>query len=232
MSEGVKQLTSTKSSFTERELIEQTAIEGQTRGLSAQQVRHGVFAKLEPARRVKVEAERHEYRDSDMVRLGEHQDGYERFTTGELYRLEQEIIQMADHGREIAKHCVSDATLAKALSSKPTLKTEQVEAATHITQGPGSVKCVSGWAGTGKTYMLDAVRDAWEKDGYTVLGSALSGKAASELSEGAHIKSVTIAKLIYDLDNPGYRDRLTLDSKTVLVVDEAGMVGTRRSIGW
>ena len=62
---------------------------------------------------VKVEAERHEYRDSEMVRLGEHQDGYERFTTGELYRLEQEIIQMVDQGRESTKHCVSDATLGQ-----------------------------------------------------------------------------------------------------------------------
>ena len=38
VSEALKQLTSSKSSFTERELIEQTAIEGQTRGLFAKQI--------------------------------------------------------------------------------------------------------------------------------------------------------------------------------------------------
>ena len=65
-------------------------------------------------------------------------------------------------------------------------------------------------------------------DGYTVYGAALSGKAAKELSKGANIKSATIAKWIYDLDRPGRKDRLTLDSKTILVVDEAGMVGTRQ----
>ena len=46
--------------------------------------------------------------------------------------------------------------------------------------------------------------------------------------EGRNIKSATIAKWIYDLDNPGRKDRLTLDSKSILVIDEAGMVGSRQ----
>ena len=118
--------------------------------------------------------------------------------------------------------------MAAALAAKPTLRDEQVKAVSHVTQDSGSVQCVCGWAGTGKTFMLDAARLAWEGDGYTVYGSALSGKAAKELSKGANIKSATIAKWIYDLDHPGRKDRLTLDSKTILVVDEAGMVGTRQ----
>lgn len=217
--EALKQLTSSKSSFTEKALIEQTAVEGQTRGLFADQIRLGVFAELEGAKLG--------LRDTQAVYLGDHADGYKRFTTKELFKLEQEILQTAERGRHSREHCVSDTTLAKALSSKPTLKAEQVEAVKHITQGAGSVKCVSGWAGTGKTYALDTARLALEEEGYRVLGCALSGKAAKELSRGANIESVTIAKLIYDLDNPGRKDRLTLDSKTVLIVDEAGMVGTR-----
>src|SRR5512135_1295735 len=134
---------------------------------------------------------------------------------------------MADQGWESTEYSVSDEALAKAIAAKPTLKTEQKEATKHITQGKGCVKCVSGWAGTGKTYMLDTARLAWEAEGYRVLGCALSGKAAEELSKGANIESVTIAKLIYDLDNPGRNNRLTLDRRTVLVVDEAGMIGTR-----
>ena len=217
--EALKQLTSSASSFTERKLLEHTAVDAQTRGLFAKQIRLEVFAELERARLGIGGAQ--------VVHLGEHRDGYERFTTRELFKLEQEIIEMADRGRESIEHCVSDAALAKALSSKPTLKAEQMEAVKHITQGAGSVQCVSGWAGTGKTYTLDTARLALEAEGYTVYGCALSGKAAKELSKGANIKSVTIAKLIYDLDNQGRKDRLTLDSKTVLVVDEAGMVGTR-----
>ena len=105
-----------------------------------------------------------------MISLGRHADGYERFTTRE--ELEREIIDAAERGRQRSEHRVSDSTLAKAVAAKPTLRAEQVEAVRHITQFAGRVQCVCGWAGTGKTFMLDAVRLAWERDGYTVYGSA------------------------------------------------------------
>ena len=57
------------------------------------------------------------------------------------------------------------------------------------------------------------------------LGAKRQGRQGA--LEGAHLKSATIAKWIYDLDNPGRKDRLTLDTKSILVIDEAGMVGTR-----
>ena len=221
VSEALKKLTSNASTFTERKLIEQTAVEAQMRGLFANQVRLEVFFELERARRGSD--------DSQVVCLREQRDGYERFTTRELFKLEEEILQMAERGRRQSReHRVSDLSLAAALAAKPTLRDEQVKAVRHVTQNSGNVQCVCGWAGTGKTFMLDAARLAWERHGYTVYGAALSGKAAKELSKGANIGSATIAKWIYDLDRPGRKDRLTLDSKTILVVDEAGMVGTRQ----
>src|SRR5512135_2797836 len=220
VSEALTYLTSSKSSFTERELIEQTAIEGQSRGLFAEQILHEVSSVLKPATREIRE-------DTDVVRLDVHRDGYERFTTRELFEREQEIIEAAERGRHSCEHCVSDEAQAAAHAAKPTLSTEQVRAFYRVTRNEGNIQCVRGWAGTGKTYLVDAARIAWEADGYRVLGCALSGKAASGLSNGANIKAVTVAKLIYDLDNPGVKNRLTLDSKTILVVDEAGMVGTR-----
>ena len=225
LEEALKQLTSSGSAFTERDLIKQTAIEGQTRGLSAEHIREAVSSAIKPAT--------HEIReDTEVVRLGMQQDGYERFTTRELFKCEQEIIQSVERRRHSRAHPVTEGNLLQAIPTKRPVKTEQIAAAKHVTQGEGDVVCVSGRAGTGKTTMVGIARRAWEKEGYTVLGCALSGKAAGQLSEGAHLKSVTVAKLIYDLDNPGRKDRLTLDSKTVLVVDEAGMVGTRASIDW
>ena len=217
--EALKEITSRESSFTPRKLLEQAAIEGQTRGLGANEIRRGVGAELELARRGKSQ---------HVVHLGQHRDRYERFTTREFYELEQDIIQTGERGRQSREHCVSDTALAAALAAKPTLRAEQVKAVGHITQEAGRVQCVSGWAGSGKTFMLDAARLAWEADGYTVYGSALSGKAAEELSKGANIKSATIAKWIYDLDHPERKERLALDSKSILVIDEAGMVGSRQ----
>ena len=79
-------------------------------------------------------------------------------------------------------------------------------------------------AGTGKTFSLDAARDAWQRSGHHVIGTALAARAAAELEATAGIPSHTIASLLADLDHP---DHGRLRANTVLVVDEAGMVGTR-----
>jgi len=72
--------------------------------------------------------------------------------------------------------------------------------------------------------MLGVAREAWEAAGYTVRGAALSGIAAENLEGGSSIASRTIASL----EHAWRRDRDRLTSRDVLVVDEAGMVGTRQ----
>jgi len=77
-------------------------------------------------------------------------------------------------------------------------------------------------AGTGKTYALEAARAAWQASDQHVVGCALSARAARELQEQTAIPSITIAKLLGDLSQ-GWAP----EPCQVLVVDEAGMVGTR-----
>jgi Ti-type conjugative transfer relaxase TraA len=111
------------------------------------------------------------------------------------------------------------------------LSEEQRRAIFDITQREGNIKAVSGMAGTGKTTMLQAAREVWEEQGYTVIGASLAAIAAKNLETEAGIKSQTIAKLLYDIDQleKGRAGKPhPLDAKTVLVVDEAGMVGTRQ----
>ena len=57
-----------------------------------------------------------------------------------------------------------------------------------------------------------------------MIGTALAARAAAELEATAGIPSHTIASLLADLDHP---DHGRLPANSVLVVDEAGMVGTR-----
>jgi len=84
---------------------------------------------------------------------------------------------------------------------------------------------VVGKAGAGKTFALDVARQAWQRDGHRVIGAALARRAADELEQGAGIESTTIAALLLDLR----RDpAVLLDARTALVIDEAGMVGTRQ----
>ena len=72
--------------------------------------------------------------------------------------------------------------------------------------------------------MLGVAREAWEAAGYEVRGAALSGIAAENLESGSGISSRTIASL----EHGWQQGRAGPSSRDVLVVDEAGMVGTRQ----
>ena len=103
------------------------------------------------------------------------------------------------------------------------LSGEQADALAHVTDGR-DLGIVVGHAGTGKSAMLGVAREAWEAAGYEVRGVALSGIAAENLESGSGIASRTIASMEHGWKNG--RDLLT--SRDVLVIDEAGMVGTRQ----
>jgi ATP-dependent exoDNAse (exonuclease V) alpha subunit len=72
--------------------------------------------------------------------------------------------------------------------------------------------------------MLGVARDAWEKSGYLVRGAALSVIAAENLENGSAIPSRTIASL----EHGWAQGRDLLTSRDILVIDEAGMVGSRQ----
>ena len=85
---------------------------------------------------------------------------------------------------------------------------------------------VIGHAGAGKTFALDAARSAWHASGHAVVGCSLSARAARNLEATAGIASDTADKLLSDLD----AGRRALDARSVVVVDEAGMLGSRRLV--
>src|SRR3546814_18798283 len=72
--------------------------------------------------------------------------------------------------------------------------------------------------------MVGVGRGAWEAQGYQVRGAALSGIAAENLEGGSAIASRTIASMEYRWE----QGRELLGPRDVLVIDEAGMIGTRQ----
>ncbi|WP_375565810.1 Ti-type conjugative transfer relaxase TraA [Oceaniradius stylonematis] len=163
----------------------------------------------------------------DMVQLGTDGRGQERFTTRPMIETEQRLHRAAElmAGRE--RHSVSDrhqeAALARAEQRDLVLSREQADALAHVTGGR-DLGIVVGHAGTGKSAMLGVAREAWETAGYEVRGVALSGIAAENLESGSGIAARTIASLEHGWANG--RDQLSTGD--VLVIDEAGMVGTRQ----
>lgn len=163
----------------------------------------------------------------DLVELGKDRRGEDRFTTKQMIETEQRLHRAAERIDLDERHAVSDAhreaVLAQAGQRGLVLSGEQTDALAHITDGHG-LGVVVGFAGTGKSAMLGVARQAWAAAGYEVRGAALSGIAAENLEGGSGISSRTIASMEHSWGQG--RDLLT--ARDVLVIDEAGMVGTRQ----
>lgn len=85
------------------------------------------------------------------------------------------------------------------------------------------VSVLNGSAGTGKSYVLSGVADAFTASGYEVHGIALQAITANAIAEDCGVPSSTIASFLarYESGN------LEIHDKSVLILDEAGMVGSR-----
>ncbi|WP_028345498.1 Ti-type conjugative transfer relaxase TraA [Bradyrhizobium murdochi] len=163
----------------------------------------------------------------DLIELGKDARGEDRFTTREMIEAEQRLHRAVELMAERQRHEVRDrdreAALARAEARGLALSGEQADALAHITDGR-DLGIVVGHAGTGKSVMLGVAREAWEAAGHEVRGAALSGIAAENLESGSGIASRTIASM----EHGWHQGRDQLTARDVLVIDEAGMVGTRQ----
>ena len=176
--------------------------------------RHTADAEQFAAAMARVEA------SPEVVRLGTDGQEQERFTTRAMLATEQRMEQAAG---ELAGRQAHRVNLRRRLAESTTLGREQVLAFRHVTQAQ-DLAVVVGYAGTGKSTMLGEARAAWEADGYRVVGAALSGIAAEQLEGGAGIASRTVHSLLFQWE----QGREGLTARDVLVVDEAGMIGSRQ----
>src|SRR3990167_6973594 len=79
-----------------------------------------------------------------------------------------------------------------------------------------------GRAGVGKSTVLTPIRMAHEESGFRVLGLAPTHKVALDLKVDGFKEAKTCHAFLFAFKN----NRETLNSNTLVVVDEAGMMGT------
>ena len=163
----------------------------------------------------------------ELVALGKDGAGRERFSTRDMLATEERLERSAGHIVARSSHGVAPASLERAIGAGEgkglRLGEEQRGALERIT-GREDLSLVVGYAGTGKSAMLGVAREAWEAEGYQVRGAALSGIAAESLEAGSGIGSRTIASL----EHGWAQGRDVLTARDVLVIDEAGMIGSRQ----
>jgi Ti-type conjugative transfer relaxase TraA len=163
----------------------------------------------------------------ELVTLGKDGRGQDRFTSRDMVetekRLERATVRLEAGRRHGMDQQHRKLALVRAEMRGLVLSSEQRSAFDHVTKDQG-LGVVIGYAGTGKSAMLGVAREAWESAGYSVRGAALSGIAAENLESGSGIVSRTIASMEHQWAD----GRELLTSRDVLVIDEAGMIGTRQ----
>ncbi len=150
--------------------------------------------------------------------------GVQRYSTPELLALEQRLIGAAVERTDDACGVVRSETLRLVLERHPTRGPDQDAMVRDVCQSGAGVSLVVGRAGTGKTWALGLAREALELDGYQVIGTAPTGIATVSLKDEGFADVRTVDRLLLDLEH----GRLELDAQAVLVIDEAGMVATRK----
>ena len=159
--------------------------------------------------------------------------GGDGLTTDTALADERETIGLMRHGRDKGEVLMRRRKVQQHLHKGP-LTDGQKEAVTLILSSKDRVVGVQGYAGTGKTTMLDRARALSEKNGYRLHGLAPSASAVKTLSAEAGIESETLQGFLARnagvaenrLTRTGVRDMRNAFSKTVLVVDEGSLAST------
>lgn len=163
----------------------------------------------------------------DLIKLGKDGRVEDRFTSQAMIETEKRLEHATVKLDATRRHAVGERDLARAVvrarRNGLVLSRDQRGALEHATSARG-ISNVVGYAGSGKSAMLGVAREAWELAGYEVQGAALSGIAAEKLEHGSGISSRTLASL----EHQWSQGRELLSERHVLVIDEAGMIGTRQ----
>ncbi len=150
--------------------------------------------------------------------------GDERYTTAFVLNEERALIKKVRSLSQEVRELVPSHITQKVIKEFKTLNHEQEVALNHITNTQGLIKAVSGMAGTGKSFLLNAVRESFELTGKDVLGLAPMGRTAKGLEASSLIKSETIDMALIKIQS----GQLKITTNSVLIVDEAGLIGTKQ----
>ncbi len=234
LDDSIEELAATRGYFSDRDVIREVV--PQLYGADIH------FENLLPLIEVKLQ-------ERERVLPLREEPGNRLYSTVEHMDIEEQLDASA---RELASdnnHKLPETSIVWPAEKYMELNDGQRRAFVHVTQDTGALAIVDGFPGTGKTFFLNAVRDAYEAHGLKVIGTAVSRRAATELSDGAQIEADSVFALKRSIEKTGVSTVLShdarmlgraligkgtwkapkekLDSKTVLIVDESTMLNTQ-----
>lgn len=203
----LESLTEKQSLFTYPDLLENVFIHFQHSGLPSCEAE--AFAKS--------------ILESDEIRQIHHPQAGLCYTTEHQYQLEMNFY------KNITAYATQSGFAPKIVDTDNALAThslneEQQVAFNQICRSYSNVALLNGAPGTGKSYLLKAVKAAYQASKYNVIGCALAASAAEELEKSSGINAQTIDSLLIELET----GRKLLNRNSVIIIDEAGMCGVKK----
>ena len=153
----------------------------------------------------------------------------EVYSTRHNLELEQAVKDMAqamaaDTGHELPEEAVKQKVETLLEQGYP-LSQEQSLAIRHATIRGGRVAVIEGAAGSGKTTTLRPITDLHKEHGYEIVPTAVAWRTAVALGDDCDARAYCVDKLL----KLAAKEQVEIGPKTLIVVDEAGMLSTRQA---
>ncbi|ABV84883.1 AAA family ATPase [Rickettsia massiliae] len=193
-------------------------------------IRHqAIFTKLDiekAVKEIKEEAAKQklirEILNSDRLVKLYNEDGTDTkyYTTQDIRDEELRIVRIADKVNNQI-HFNNVVKLKSAIDNLASVNEAQRESLQHILINSQGIRILQGRAGTGKSQVLAEAYKIATNHGQNIIGLAPTHKAASELKSKGYQQCHTVKGFLFKL----YNGKANLPRNSLLVVDEAGMVG-------
>ena len=150
-------------------------------------------------------------------------------STRHTLEMEQETRDLAlamsqQSGFALPESAIEDK-LDQLLKDDYPLDEEQSSAIRYVTARTGAISVIEGAAGSGKTTTMRPIVDLYKQHGYKLTATAIAWRTAVALANDCDIAPLAADKLLHLASH----DKLHLDAKSIIVVEEAGMLSTRHT---
>jgi len=149
------------------------------------------------------------------------------FTRSDLHQAESSLAQLIKQAQGTRHHVLSREIYRKVIRDNPNLTDEQKQAVRALTRRKGSVACLTGIAGAGKTTTNEVVKQAYVAAGYTVMGVAPTNQVARAMEDSLGVPSSSIHAF---LNRDQGRDVQQEGKKLVWKVDSETMDSIRKRL--
>ena len=153
----------------------------------------------------------------------------EVYSTRHNLGLEQAVKDMTaamagDTGHGLSEQTVKEKVETLLEQGYP-LSQEQSLAIRHATVKGGRVAVIEGAAGSGKTTTLRPITDLHREHGYEIVPTAVAWRTAVALGDDCDARAYCVDKLL----KLAAKEQVEIGPRTLIVVDEAGMLSTRQA---